>query len=73
MTNNTIEFRSRYRVIANHPGVIFLLPSVQRQAQLILFGAAIDDVSMDPNLTNQALDVDFAGGAKIVVRRYALP
>lgn len=73
VTNNAIEFRSRYRVITNHPGVIFLLPSVQRQAQLVLFAAAIDDVSIDLDLTNQALDIDFAGDAKIVVRRYALP
>jgi predicted nuclease of predicted toxin-antitoxin system len=73
VTNNTIEFRSRYRVITNHPGVIFLLPSVKRPAQLALFAAAIDDVSIDPDLTNQALDIDFAGDAKIVVRRYALP
>jgi hypothetical protein len=68
-----IEFRSRYRTITNHPGVIFLLPSVQRQAQLVLFAAAIDDVSIDPDLTNQALDIDFAGDGKIIVRRYALP
>jgi predicted nuclease of predicted toxin-antitoxin system len=73
VTNNTIEFRSRYRAIKDHPGVIFLLPSVRREAQLALFAAAIDDVSMDSDLTNQALDIDFAGDATIAVRRYALP
>jgi len=34
ITNNAIEFRSRYRTITNHPGVVFLLPSVRRQRQL---------------------------------------
>jgi len=73
VTNNAVEFRSRYRAITNHPGVIFLLPSVLRQAQLELFAAAIDDVAIDPDLTNQALNVSFADGARIAVRRYALP
>jgi predicted nuclease of predicted toxin-antitoxin system len=73
VTNNTVEFRSRYRVIEIHPGVIFLLPSVRREQQLLLFEAALDDVAIDPDLTNQALDVDLSEHAKIVVRRYALP
>jgi predicted nuclease of predicted toxin-antitoxin system len=73
VTNNTIEFRSRYRAITNHPGVIFLLPSVRRPAQIGLFAAAIDEVLINPDVTNQALDVDFAGDAEVTVRRYALP
>jgi predicted nuclease of predicted toxin-antitoxin system len=73
VTNNAIEFRSRYRAIKIHPGVIFLLPSVRREQQLMLFKAALDDIAINPDLTNQALDVDLAEGSKIVVRRYALP
>jgi predicted nuclease of predicted toxin-antitoxin system len=73
ITNNAIEFRSRYRTITKHPGVIFLLPSVRRQRQLQLFAAALDEVEIDPDLANQAIDVGFSGDAKIVVRRYALP
>jgi hypothetical protein len=53
--------------------VIFLLPSVRRQRQLQLFAAALDEVEIDPDLANQAIDVDFSGDAKIVVRRYTLP
>jgi predicted nuclease of predicted toxin-antitoxin system len=71
VTNNAIEFRSRYRAIKNHPGVIFLLPSVRREQQLILFEAALDDVTINPDLVNQALDVDVSEGTKIIVRRYA--
>jgi predicted nuclease of predicted toxin-antitoxin system len=73
VTNNAIEFRSRYRAITSHPGVIFLLPSVPRQQQLELFAAALDDVVADPDLSDHALDVVFSGVTKIVVRRYALP
>jgi hypothetical protein len=73
VSNNAVEFRSRYRAIEIHPGVIFLLPSVRREQQLILFQAALDDIAVDADLTNQALDVDISEDAKIIVRRYALP
>jgi hypothetical protein len=33
----------------------------------------LDDIAINPDLTNQALDVDLAEGSKIAVRRYALP
>ena len=42
MTNNAIEFRGRYRKVALHAGVVFLLPAVRRDAQLRLFVAALD-------------------------------
>jgi len=73
VTNNAIEFRSRYRAIAIHPGVIFLLPSVRRDQQRMLFDAALDDVVANPDLINQALDVDFVQNNAISVRRYVLP
>lgn len=73
VTNNAVEFRSRYRAIKIYPGVIFLLPSVRREQQVMLFEAALDNIATNLDLTNQALDVEFAAGSKIVVRRYALP
>ena len=72
VTNNAVEFRSRYRAIKIHPGVIFLLPSVRREQQRILFEAALDDIVINPDRTNQALDVGLSEGPKIVVRRYSL-
>ena len=72
VTNNAVEFRSRYRAIKIHPGVIFLLPSVRREQERILFKAALDDIVINPDLTNQALDVGLSEGAKIVIRRYFL-
>ena len=73
VTNNAVEFRSRYRTIEIYPGVVFLLPSVRREQQLKLFEAALDDIAISPDLANQALDVGFSEHGKIVVRRYALP
>jgi predicted nuclease of predicted toxin-antitoxin system len=73
VTNNAMEFRSRYRVIDVHPGVIFLLPSVRREQQMLLFEAALEDVALNPDLTNQAIDIDFSGELKITIRRYAFP
>jgi predicted nuclease of predicted toxin-antitoxin system len=73
VTNNAIEFRSRYRKLDVHPGVVFLVPSVRRLQQVALFEAALDEIEAHPDLINQALDVDYAGDGRIVVRRYALP
>ena len=39
----------------------------------MLFEAALDDISIHPDLTNQALDIELAEGARIVIRRYRLP
>jgi hypothetical protein len=64
VTNNAVEFRSRYRAIEIHPGVVFLLPSVRREQQLILFQAALDEIAINPDLTNQALDVGVSEDAK---------
>jgi hypothetical protein len=51
----------------------FLLPSVRRLQQLLLFDAALAAIESNPDLTNQALDIDLTESAQIVIRRYALP
>lgn len=73
VTNNAMEFRSRYRAIELHPGVIFLVPSVRRRQQILLFEAALDDLAINPDLVNQALDIAFSGDGSVAVRRYLLP
>jgi len=72
VTNNAVEFRGRYRQVALHPGVVFIVPNVRRPRQIELFEAALSDIEADPDLVNTALDVAF-DGAEIVVRRYPLP
>lgn len=73
VTNNAIEFRGRYREIALHPGVVFLLPAVRREAQMQLFEAALDRVRGQPDLVNTALDVTFDTVGRPVVTIYTLP
>jgi predicted nuclease of predicted toxin-antitoxin system len=73
VTNNAIEFRCRYRDIALHPGVVFLLPAVRRAEQLRLFEAALDHISTNADMVNRALDVTFASNRSVIVTAYDLP
>jgi hypothetical protein len=72
VTNNAVEFRGRYRKLALHPGVVFIVPNVRRHEQMELFEAALRDIEANPDLINTALDV-FYDGEEVVVRRYPLP
>ena len=73
VTNNAIEFRGRYRDIALHPGVIFLLPAACRAEQLRLLEAALHHVSTDRDMVNRALEVAFDPNRAAVVTAYDLP
>lgn len=73
VTNNAVEFRGRYRQIALHPGVVFLLPAVRREGQLALFEAVLDRVRDCPDLVNTALDAAFDAAGRPVVAAYELP
>ena len=72
VTNNAIEFRGRYRQIALHPGVVFLLPNVRGTEQTRLFEEALDAIQLRPDMVNRALDVTISEG-KILVTAYDLP
>jgi predicted nuclease of predicted toxin-antitoxin system len=72
VTNNAIEFRGRFERLEAHPGVVFLLPSVPRSAQIELFSAALDVIDQFPDMMNIALDVTYEG-QQIRVDRYGLP
>lgn len=73
VTNNAIEFRTRYRRLASHPGVVFLLPSVRRAMQIMLFDAALDEVMDNPDLTNTILDAGLTNDGRITLSRFAFP
>lgn len=73
VTNNAIEFQRRYARLALHAGVVFIRPSVRRDAQFELFAAALADIAAEPDIINTAVDVDYDNDGRIRVRRYALP
>jgi len=72
VTNNAIEFRSRYRRLEVHPGVIFPLPAVPRAQHIELFSAALDVVEHSSDMVNTALDVAYFED-QVQVTRYRLP
>lgn len=73
VTNNAIEFQRRYARLAIHAGVVFVRPSVRREQQLELFGAALADIAAGPDIINTAIDVDYDEEGRIRIRRYTLP
>jgi hypothetical protein len=73
VTNNAIEFRGRYRELQLHPGVVFLLPSVRRDEQIILFSAAMAAIREQNDMVNRALDLTFGDERIPLVRWYDLP
>lgn len=73
VTNNAIEFRGRCREIELHPGVMFLVPAMRRDAQLRLFKAALEHVQNHPDLVNTALDITLDGEGRLVVTAHGLP
>ena len=72
VTNNAIEFRSRYQRLQVHPGVIFLLPTVPRAQQIELFSAALNAIERSSDMVNTALDVGYFED-QVRVTRYRLP
>ena len=73
VTNNAIEFRGRYGTIELHPGVIFVLPAVRRNAQVQLFETALMHVEAYPDMINRALDVTFDPTGEVTLVSYGLP
>lgn len=72
VTGNAVEFRLRYSKLQTHPGVVFILGSLARLAQVAMFRATLIDVTMNGELTDQALDVRLLANNPITVRRYRL-
>ena len=73
VTNNAIEFRGRYRRLALHPGIVFLIPMVRGAEQMRLFEAALMEIQRQPDMVNRALDVTIGPEQSIVATLYDLP
>lgn len=74
VTNNTIEFRERYRTHAPlHSGVVFLdNVSTGRVSQVLAFEAAVEDIRSRPDIVNTEISA-FYSAAGVRVTRSPLP
>ena len=74
VTNNTGEFRRRYRRhVALHAGVVFLHGVAGLAAQVDAFEAALDDIELNPDVTNTEVLVEYLGPERYQVSRFDLP
>jgi predicted nuclease of predicted toxin-antitoxin system len=72
VTNNATDFLSIYSHSDVHPGLVIILPSVPRAAELLLFRAALKMLSGMTDAINQIVQVDL-DGTETRVRVYSLP
>jgi predicted nuclease of predicted toxin-antitoxin system len=61
VTNNASDFRRLYAAQELHPGLVILVPNVEREMQLRLFRAALARLRVIGELINKALEVGFDG------------
>jgi hypothetical protein len=74
VTNNTVEFRCRYRRdVALHAGIVFPHDVAGLAAQMDAFRAALDDIQLSPDLTNTEVLVKPLGSGRYQVSRFDLP
>jgi uncharacterized protein DUF5615 len=74
VTNNTGEFRRRYRRhLALHAGVVFLHHVAGLASTMDAFLAALDDIEIDHDLTNTEVLVEHLGQGRYRVSRFDLP
>ncbi len=62
-TNNRSDFLKRYAETELHNGLIVIVPSVDRQAQLRLFHRALDEAEKMPDTVNKLIEVHEDGTA----------
>ena len=72
VTNNAVDFLQFYARQDVHPGLVLILPSVERAAQLVLFRAALRALKDLPDVVNKVIEASF-DGLDTRVRIYDLP
>ena len=72
VTNNAGDFRKLYAAHSIHPGLIIIIPNVNRTVQQQLFQGAIDELATIGDLVNRVLEVD-VDGDEVTFTRYDLP
>ena len=72
VTNNANDFRRLYAAHELHPGLVILVPNVERGQQLVLFRAALARLSVAGEPVNRALEVR-STGSDLIVDEYEWP
>lgn len=57
VTNNGRDFLPLYRGAEIHPGLVIIVPVLDRYEQQQLFGVALDWVGRQPNLVNKVIEI----------------
>lgn len=66
VTNNAGDFLGLYARFEVHPGLIIILPNVEREEQIRLFEIALKVVEEREDIVNHVLEVDRDGSTRII-------
>ena len=66
VTNNARDFRRIYAGLELHPGLVVILPKVERPDQVRLFGIVLQRIETEPDLINKLVEIDAAGTITIL-------
>lgn len=66
VTNNGRDFRRHYADMEVHPGVVVLLPSVDRDRQCSIFAAALPSIAARPDLINTLIEIRLDGSMDVI-------
>jgi predicted nuclease of predicted toxin-antitoxin system len=72
VTNNATDFRVLYARLAVHPGLLIIVPSVDRETQVRLFGAVLAKLSEIGEPVSRIIEARLDGG-DIRLALYAWP
>lgn len=59
VTNNAADFRALYAREELHPGLVIIVPNVDRKTQITLFRLALARLVQIPDLVNKVLELRF--------------
>jgi predicted nuclease of predicted toxin-antitoxin system len=71
VTNNAGDFRKLYSKQSIHPGLVIILPNVDRPMQRRLFREVLAELAMVGDLINQVLEVGLEGD-EVIFNSYEL-
>ncbi len=65
VTNNRRDFLRQYARLSAHDGLIILVPMVERDAQIRLFGLVLDHIQSLPDTVNKLVEIFSDGEIRV--------